>query len=219
MKSLLDSILCFLFPPRCVLCEKLLEGKGVDICPECLTAARVFAHQPWKISHLKSWHALWQYGGNVRESLVRYKFRQRRNYRVTYGRELAQKIRDSKVEFDLITWVPIHWLRKIGRGYDQVELLAEVVGRELGIQPVRLLHKRRNNRKQSTLRSLESRKRNVKDAYRITDGADLKGKRVLLLEDIITTGATIGEAARMLKEGGAKEVHGFCVAVASRYHT
>lgn len=216
-KQLIDRVVRFLFPPRCVLCEKLLVDGSGDICPECFTAARVFAHQPWNIPHVKSWHALWHYGGTVRDSLVRYKFWHRRSYCVTYGRELAQRIRESKVSYDTISWVPISFLRKVGRGYDQVELVAEVVGRELGQAPVRLLHKYRHNRKQSTVRGIENRRRNVRNVYRIENGAEVKGKRILLLEDIITTGATISEASRVLKENGAKEVHAACIAVANKY--
>lgn len=218
LKRIVGAVLDILFPPRCVICEKFLEKKG-DFCPECITAARVFYHQPWKIPHVKSWHGLWQYGGAVRDSLVRFKFRSRRGYRKAYGRELAQKIRDSKVDYDVITWVPVSALRKLSRGYDQVALIARSVGEELDQRPQRLLVKWRHNRKQSKLRGIELRKRNVQGVYRIAKGAEVKGKRILLLEDIITTGATVSEAAKTLKAAGAKEVHVFCVAVANRYQS
>lgn len=217
LRNAIDRILDLLFPSRCVLCAKFLEEEGGDLCPECATSVRVFSYQPWKIPHIKSWLALWQYTGVVRDSLMRYKFGQRRSYCTTYGRELAQKIRDSKISYDVITWVPVSALRKFSRGYDQVELIAEVVGRELGVAPVRLLHKHRHNRKQSTVRGLEKKKRNVRGVYRVPDAEAVRGKRILLLEDIITTGATIGEAAKTLKEAGAKEIHAACVAVANSY--
>lgn len=215
--KLISKIVALLFPPKCVLCGGLLQAEKEDICPTCYTAARIFLHHPWKLTHVKSWHALWQYGGAVRDSLVRYKFRNRRSYCRTYGRELSRKLPDWKLEYDVITWVPVSRLRKFSRGYDQVELIAQEVGQHLGQTPQRLLHKWRNNRKQSTIRSLEKRQKNVRGVYRMAQGADVKGKRVLLLEDIITTGATVSEAAGVLKAAGAKEVHAVCVAVASKY--
>ena len=207
-----------LFPARCVLCSKLLEQETEDICTECLTAARVFCHEPWKIPHIKSWLSMWQYTGTVRDSLVRYKFWHRRSYCVTYGRELAQKLQDAKLSYDVITWVPISFLRRVERGYDQVELIAYELCKHLKDKPVRLLHKHRHNRRQSGIRGLENRRRNVRGVYRVVSPEQVKGKRVLLLEDIITSGATVSECARVLKEAGAKEVHAACVAVASRYH-
>lgn len=206
-----------LFPTRCVLCSKLLEQETGDICPECLTAARVFYHEPWKITHVKSWLAMWQYTGTVRDSLVRYKFWHRRSYCVTYGRELAQKLQNAKLTYDVITWVPISFLRRVERGYDQVELIAYEVGKHLNDKPVKLLHKHRHNRRQSSIRGFENRRQNVRGVYRVVSPEQVAGKRILLLEDIITSGATVSECAHVLKEAGAKEVHAACVAVASRY--
>ena len=79
--------------------------------------------------------------------------------------------------------------------------------------PVPTLKKIRNNRPQSRMKGAEARRANVLGVYRIFDGVDVKGKRVLLLDDILTTGATAGECARVLLSAGAKEVH--CAAVAA----
>ncbi len=217
-KSVILALERLLFPPRCVLCQKLLTEDGRDICIECETAARVFSHKPWKILRVKEWIALWQYTGVVRDSLVRYKFWHRRSYCPTYARELAQRIRESKLNYDVITWVPISFLRWMERGYDQVELLAREVGKHLGLRPVKLLHKHRHNRKQSGIRGLAARQRNVHGVYKVLNPERVKGKRVLLLEDIVTTGATVSECARMLREAGAKEVCVACIAVAAKYY-
>lgn len=217
LKSLILAVEKLLFPPKCVLCEGLMTEDGRDICIECENAAMVFFHEPWKIKHVKSWIVKWQYTGSVRSSLVRYKFMHRRNYCSTYARELVQKINSSNIRYDVITWVPISYLRLIERGYDQVELLAREVGRILEQAPVKLLHKYRHNRRQSGIRGLLARQRNVYGVYKVLKPEQIKGKRILLLEDIVTTGATVSECARMLKEAGAKEVHVACVAVASKY--
>ena len=115
--------------------------------------------------------------------------------------------------FDVLTWVPISRLRKFRRGYDQVELIAKAVGRELGMVPVPTLQKVRHNRPQSGIPGAEKRRANVLGAYREVSREQIVGKRVLLLDDILTTGATAGEAARVLLTAGAKEVH--CAAVAA----
>ena len=114
--------------------------------------------------------------------------------------------------FDVLTWVPTGRLRKLGRGYDQVELLAKAVGQELGMTPVPLLKKIRNNRRQSGITGSAARRANVLGAYRAQNPESIHGKRILLLDDILTTGATAGECARVLLTAGAGEVHGAAVA-------
>ena len=113
--------------------------------------------------------------------------------------------------------MPISRLRKFRRGYDQVELLARAVGRELGMEPIRLLKKIRNNRPQSGISGQAERRANVLGVYRLKASADVEDKKILLLDDVITTGATAGECARVLLTGGASEVH-FGAVAAARHH-
>ena len=203
-----------LFPPKCVLCRKLLKSGEIDLCRECRADAPEYAGKKINIRFLDSFAAVWYYEGNVRRSLLRFKFYNARSYGVFYGRILAMRLqREYPDGFDMLTWVPVSRLRKLRRGYDQVELLAKAVGRELGLSPVPTLKKIRNNRPQSRLKDPAARRANVLGAYRLLEGAAVKGKRVLLLDDILTTGATAGECARVLLSAGAKEVH--CAAVAA----
>ena len=203
-----------LFPPKCVLCRKLLKSGEIDLCRECRADAPEYAGKKINIRFLDSFAAVWYYEGNVRRSLLRFKFYNARSYGVSYGRILAMRLqREYPDGFDMLTWVPVSRLRKLRRGYDQVELLAKAVGRELGLSPVPTLKKIRNNRPQSRLKDPAARRANVLGAYRLLEGAAVKGQRVLLLDDILTTGATAGECARALLSAGAKEVH--CAAVAA----
>ena len=203
-----------LFPPKCVLCRKLLKSGEIDLCRECRADAPEYAGKKINIRFLDSFAAVWYYEGNVRRSLLRFKFYNARSYGVSYGRILAMRLqREYHDGFDMLTWVPVSRLRKLRRGYDQVELLAKAVGRELGLSPVPTLKKIRNNRPQSRLKDPAARRANVLGAYRLLEGAAVKGQRVLLLDDILTTGATAGECARVLLSAGAKEVH--CAAVAA----
>ncbi|MBE6975704.1 MAG: ComF family protein [Ruminococcaceae bacterium] len=213
-----DQILRWLFPPKCVLCGKVLNEEETDFChacriesPECPVSNRR------KLPFLDSWLAVWYYEDSVRDSILRFKFRRARGYAGTYGRALAMKIQQEHPEgFDCLTWVPISPLRKFTRGYDQVELLAQSVGRELGVEPVALLQKVRHNRPQSGIVGDAQRRANVLGAYRAVNTDVLQDKKVLILDDIITTGATLGECARVLLTAGAGEIHCGAVAIARR---
>lgn len=202
-----------LFPPRCVLCRGLLEKNETDLCRACRIEVPVYPSGKRSAQFLDSFAAVWYYEGSVRESLLRFKFRGARSYAPAYGRMLAMKIQKEHPEgFDVLTWIPVSPLRKLRRGYDQVELIAGAVGKELGMIPVRTLKKVRHNRPQSRISDAAARRANVLGAYRETNREAVAGKRVLLLDDILTTGATASEAARVLKTAGAREVHGAAVA-------
>ncbi len=218
--KLFERIAVLLFPPKCILCGGILEKNELDLCRVCRVEAPVFPKPKNKRQFLDSWTALWHYEDTVRRSILRYKFHGARQNAVAYGRLLALKIQeDLDSGFDVLTWVPISPLRRFRRGYDQVELLASAVARELGVEPVRLLKKVRHNPPQSGITGQAQRRANVLGVYRAVNQDSFAGKRVLLLDDIITTGATIGECARVLLTAGAKEVHGAAIAAARQNKT
>ena len=125
-----------LFPPKCILCGKLLEKNAQDLCRECRVDSPEYPIRKENRQFLDSFTAVWYYEGTVRRSLLRYKFHGARSFAPGYGRLLAMKLlREYPEGFDVLTWVPVSRLRKLTRGYDQVELIAEAVGRELGMEP------------------------------------------------------------------------------------
>jgi len=207
-------LLQLLFPPRCVLCKAFLTADETDLCHDCRIHTQEFSKSNFSFSFLAGWTAVWYYKDAVRESLLRYKFSRRRCYAPVYGQMLAMKLQKEQLtDFDILTWVPIASLRKLIRGYDQSELLANAVAAELGIPSVKTLRKIRNTPPQSGIRDVYRRRANVLGAYRSVDPEFFRGKRILLLDDIITTGATASECARTLLTAGAKEV--FCATVAA----
>lgn len=215
---ILKKIAALLFPPKCILCKKVLEKDETDLCRHCRIHAPTCPVSKQKLSFLDSWVAIWHYEDSVRGSVLRYKFYGRRGYAHAYGRLLAMKLSQEYPEgFDIITWVPTGLFRRLRRGYDQAQLLAEAVGAELDMPPQPTLKKIRRTRTQSTIRSDAHRRANVLGAYEAIDPKLLSGKRILLLDDVITTGSTAGECARVLLTVGAKEVH--CAAVARARHT
>ena len=206
-----------LFPPKCILCGKLLNKDETDLCRGCRAEAPEFPKSAAQLSVLDSWASVWYYEGYIRESLHRFKFRRARHYALGYGRMLAMKLlREHPEGFDVLTWIPISPIRKLKRGYDQVELLAKAVGVDLAMEPVRTLRKIRNNPPQSGITGYAQRKANVLGVYRAVNPEQIRGKRVLLLDDIITTGSTASEAARVLLTAGAEEVHFGSVAAARK---
>lgn len=215
-----DSIFNLLFPPKCTLCGKVLEKQETDLCRHCRVNSPECAGIHKNFSFLDSWAAVWYYEEYIRDSLLRYKFHHARHYAPVYGRMLAMRIqREYPDGFDMLTWVPISRIRRFTRGYDQVELLAQAVGRELGMEPIPTLKKIRNNRPQSGIEGQAKRRANVLGAYRAICPQKVQGKRILLLDDIITTGATAGECARVLLTAGAKEVHCGFIAAARHQNT
>ena len=205
-----------LFPDKCILCGRVLERGETDLCRTCRVEAPECPVRKQKRSFLDSWVAIWYYKGYIRSSILRYKFHRARHYAHGYGRLLAMKLRREYPEgFDLLTWVPISPFRKFVRGYDQVELLAKAVGRELDMAPVRSLRKIRHNRPQAGISGAAERRANVLGVYRAVDAGLVRDKRILLLDDVITTGATAGECARVLLTAGAREVHLGCIAAAA----
>ena len=211
----MSVVLELLFPPKCVLCGRVLDGGEIDLCRDCRADAPECPPDKVKIQFLDSLTPVWYYEENVRSSLLRFKFGGRRHYAKAYGQILAMKLQEHHPEgFDVLTWVPVSGLRKFRRGYDQVELLAKAVGEALGMEPVRLLKKIRNNPPQSGIVGQAQRRANVLGIYRAVHTEAIHNKRILLLDDILTTGATAGECARVLLTAGAAQVHCGVVAAA-----
>lgn len=202
-----------IFPPKCVLCKKLLGPEETDLCHTCRADAPVFTKSKKSIPFVARWTAVWYYKDDVRLSLIRFKFRNHRSYALSYGKVLAMTIAENFEDFDIFTWVPTGFLRKLRRGYDHALLLANATAQEMNIEPVCTLKKIRQAPPQSKISDSAKRRANILGAYRVLEPEQVAGKRILLLDDIVTTGATAGECARMLMTAGAKEV--FCVAVAA----
>lgn len=209
-------MLSLLFPPKCALCRKLLSRQESDLCHDCRKNAPEFRRTKSNIPFIAQWTAVWYYKDDVRKSIHRFKFGNARRYAGVYARLLAVKLQQSLTQdYDILTWVPVSGLRKLKRGYDQSQLLAGALGQELGSPAVRTLKKVRHTPPQSGFRKAEQRRANVLNAYTVLCREQITGKRILLVDDVVTTGATASECARVLMTAGAKEVIFAAVAAAS----
>ena len=216
MSRPLGALLDLLFPPRCVFCRRLLHRGEEGICPRCQQelpwALGAEAEQTGEFFSLCA-SPLW-YQDQVRASFHRYKFKGVRGYSRTYGRLVAQCVQDHLAgRYDLITWVPLSRARLRQRGYDQAMLLASAAALALDDVAAETLCKVRATEAQSGLgKNDASRRANVLSAYQVTDPALVEGRRVLLIDDIVTTGSTLSECARVLRTAGAADV--VCAALA-----
>ena len=204
------SFLDLLFPPKCPFCGKLLDAPGV--CPACRDSLPWTAEADalWELpGGLRCAAPLW-YEGKVRDALLRFKFQGASAAARPLGELIAQCAAEHlSGEFDTLAWVPVSQKRLRQRGYDQAELLARAAGAVWGVRPESLLRKHTDNPAQSGLAGAGARAENVRDVYQARNAA---GKRVLLIDDICTTGATLSECARTLRQAGAAEV--VCAAAA-----
>lgn len=207
----LDFLLDLLFPPKCVFCGRLLHREEAGFCAACQKAlpwclGPSGEQKPEFISLCAS--PLW-YQGAVRESFHRYKFQGAQGYARTYGALMAQCVRDHlDGRYDLVTWVPLSPRRRRKRGYDQALLLARQAAEVLGTEVTPTLKKVRHTQAQSGLSGGGdgARRANVLGAYEALDPALVDDRRVLLIDDIVTTGSTLSECARILRTAGAAEV-------------
>ena len=206
--SLFTGILDLLFPQKCTFCRRLLKSGENGMCAAC---ARDVPYTRGNAKRSGDFFSVCvsplYYEGNVREAILRFKFRNATSYAGLFGRLIADCIRDNLAgEYDLISWVPLSAKRLKKRGYDQAMLLAMAAALELDDVAVETLVKHTDVPAQSGLGSAEKRRANVSGSYAASDPELIAGKRILLIDDIVTTGSTLSECARTLLGAGAEKV-------------
>ena len=188
--------------PRCFRCSKPLKREEQEYCKDC-RKTRLFDQGI----------GIFPYGSVLQESLFKLKYGKRQEYGSFYGQIAAvysrEIIRNWGVE--IIIPIPLHRKRMEKRGYNQAELIAEALGKTLCI-PVdsRLMKRKVNTRPQKEL-DYRERKQNMKNAFFLK--GENRYRRILLVDDIYTTGSTIEAAAELLKRNGAENVFFLTIAM------
>ena len=214
MRRVLEWLLDLLYPPKCVICGRLLARGEREICPDCLEALPNFEGKKPDIGGADGLSVTLFYEGAVRDSFLRFKFSGRDFYADVYGKWMAGRVLDELGRgFDSVCWVPVSKKRRRSRGYDQAELLARKVAAALSLPMCAALQKHAERGPQSQLKDAALRQANASGAFSVRPGAEVSGKTLLLIDDIVTTGATLSECCRMLRQAGAKHI--FCAAFAS----
>lgn len=213
-----------LFPPKCIFCNKILDiNAEIYICKDC------FTHITFKEDTSLKWGkghdyydgvvCVCEYKGIIKDALLRFKFSNKPAYYRTFAGLLGKKIKEMTEwqKFDIIISVPLHPVRERTRGYNQSHLISRALSRELSIKDEsRLLSRVKNTDSQSLLQRYD-RLINVKDAFKVNDTSKIEGRAILLIDDVLTTGTTLNECSKVLKQAGAKKIVAAVIASGRRF--
>jgi len=188
----------------CTRCGRPLDWGQTDmICGHCSNGA----------AYYDECCSVFEFSGIIKDMLHRLKYDNEVDLAYPVGIFAAKKIENTNWDIDAVIPVPLHQKKLSERGFNQSLLIGEVVARESGIDVLKdVLIRQRYTKSQVNLSRLE-RMSNVENAFEIISGKKIKGRTVLLLDDIMTTGATLNECSRILKECGAGMV--YCITAAT----
>lgn len=237
MHFILKELTDWFYPPRCPVCDEIL-APGKLICPSCEKEAspvtepvckkcgkpmenekREYCGDCSQKKHVyKQGKAVFVYKLGIKKSMYRFKYSNRREYAAFYAKRAAEVHGDwvRRRAVEVIVPVPMYVGKKRRRGYDQAEIFARALGRELEI-PVntRLVRRVRNTTPQKELSGKE-RQRNLKNAFQLTQDI-VKYTQILLVDDIYTTGSTIDAVAATLISGGAEDIYYICISIGAGF--
>ncbi len=190
--------------PRCFKCGKPVENAEKELCFDCSRTKHCFDRNL----------ALWGYTDAARKSIYRFKYHNCRIYSQVYGREIADRLGTIIKQWncEAVVPVPIHSKKQRERGFNQAQLLAQEVA-DVAKIPVdtKILVRTRYTRPQKELDD-RNRIKNLENAFTVTKNV-VQYKKIILVDDIYTTGATLDACARALKERGAGQVFAVCLCI------
>lgn len=196
-----------LYPASCVLCGQ--PAPAHRLCPDCEKQLR--RQSGWRmLAEVETLYAA-SYAGAVRHLLLDCKFHARTVCFDPFAALLAQRWQETGRRADVVSWVPCSPWRARARGFDQSEELARRTGALLGLPVQETLRRRLFSRRQSNL-DAGQRRQNARSGFLQSRNADVVGQCVLLVDDILTTGATLSVCGQLLREAGARQVTGLVVA-------
>lgn len=185
------------------MCEKISKSYLCSKCKIKLKNVLKLNRIKYKDKYFNTLTYLFKYEGSIRDKLLKYKFKDY-SYLYNFFVEIIINNCNLKNNYDIILPVPIHKKRKAKRGYNQSELIAKEIAKKLNIEYCnKALIKSTNNVPQSTLTQYE-RQKNVLGIYEVINSQKIENKSILLVDDIYTTGSTVNECSRVLKQNGAK---------------
>lgn len=183
--------------PYCLKCGKQLDSMTQEYCADCMRKSHIYDRGL----------SVFKYHDDVKESIYRFKYKDCKCYGDFYGEQMAERYGNiiKKWHPDAIVPVPIHRQRMRKRGYNQAELIGRVLSDRLNIpMDINILFRDRKTEPQKRL-SKDIRIKNVENAFKVSRNV-VKYNKIILVDDIYTTGATINECARVLKQAGVQEI-------------
>jgi ComF family protein len=241
---LLSELIEIIYPPKCHVCLDFLddeERKSPDICDNCYSAFPLLTHPICSIcgvpfaSKVEEDHQCercirtrpfydelrspYLYQDTIMEAIHRLKYSGKSYLARSMGRLLADFLKDWRGDIDsmIMMPVPLHKKKLRQRGFNQSVLLVKEIIRLIDIKADYFTLRRIRYTETQTGLTLEERRKNVKGAFEVTGKANLKGKSVIMVDDVATTGNTINECARMLKKAGCERVLGLTLARTAAY--
>jgi competence protein ComFC len=228
--DLLEAAVSLLYPPVCTICGRSVRA-GEYLCDQCeVKAVRIVApfcqtcSEPFEGSitdvftcancahrtiYFDAAVAAYRGRGIVRQIIHEFKYGRQIHLRHLVARWLHAALDDERLcgrRFDVIVPVPLHPTRQRERGFNQASVIAELLGAQTSIPVKRLLERTRYTTTQTALDRSE-RMENLHNAFRLRKNTNVRGLRVLLVDDVLTTGSTLNECARILKRAGALSIH------------
>ena len=234
------------FPDNCRVCSSPLEtASRIPVCQKCLDAPHGINAEYWcdrcRAPFLSPWflveglcdfcrgddsagtikgfdtaYSFGPYEDELRRMIQLFKYDRIRTLAVPLGRLLVAGL-PAHERFDAIVPIPLHWRRRWARGFNQSELLARVVARHAGVPLETILKRKKATAAQAGLSDAQ-RRTNTEHAFAVVDKhrESLKGKHILLIDDVLTTGATLSAASRVLRRAGARRITVLTLARADR---
>jgi len=231
IKSGIDSLLEFVYPSCCLNCNEYIEQSGELICPDCWDKITSFdsiycancsndipTGLKCPVCGIKDslpFIALGHFGNPLGEIIRQYKY----HSFTKLGAILAERVLEkhnkliNNISADLIVPIPLHSYRLKSRGFNQAEILADNISKRTGIEVNNSSLQKIRNTKDQKLLDHNKRIENIKDAYKVF-GNELSGKKIILVDDVITTGATLRETRKEILKAEGKVVFAIVIATA-----
>lgn len=213
-----EALLDLVFPPACPVCRQAVDKHGA-LCRKCLAAVLLPRRLNVAVRRLAALDGCWvlcEYTAGIRLMIHNVKFHQADQLAVHFGTLLAERLEETAYrDVDAVVPVPLHASRLAERGYNQTELIFRKWANDHGLIWLEALDRVRATSPQWELEPA-GRRKNVKGAFEVTRPDRISGKNILLVDDIVTTGATLHECAKMLKRSGAVTVTGLALAGVNR---
>ncbi len=205
---MLNNILELIYPNVCGICGKICKE---SLCKRCAIEIEKYeinlVNKNKKMYFNESMH-IFKYNEMIRQRLIEYKFQDKSYMYKTFAKIILKnkKVCGFLEKYDIIIPVPIHKKRRLKRGYNQTELIAKEICKNISLElKTDVLIKQKNIKAQSELNKNE-RKQNIKNAFEIKNINEIIDKKILLFDDIYTTGSTVNECSKILKKAGAKQI-------------
>ncbi|MEN3044979.1 MAG: ComF family protein [Candidatus Hydrothermales bacterium] len=227
---MLREILNFFLPPLCMTCDNLKDGEF--FCKDCLTdilRSRIFPpfckncgrnlkkHRCFvKLNYVDQVFAIFNYTEKIKDLIESYKFKRFTNLANFFVPFLLEYLEKIIPEFDILTFVPLHPSKERERGFNQNEIILDKLSNLKKFNYKKdIIIRLKPTKSQAKIEDREKRRKNVENAFKVLLKDEIKEKRILILDDVFTTGSTLEECAKVLKEKGALKVYALCIATGS----